>query len=120
MRGAIYAIVVIVGYIRSVLVFKTQRSIDKLMIGRASLGSSPPTHSTNTTTASTIKSNTVDGNPFTIMKFNAKGIGNKPTELGEFIERHNVKVAVIQESKLSTNSRTTIIQDFTTVRMDRH
>ena len=36
----------------------------------------------------------------TIMQFNANGIGNKLTELGEFLKRHNVKVAVIQESKL--------------------
>ena len=43
-----------------------------------------------------------NGNSFTIMQFNANGIGNKPAELGEFLKRHNVKVAVIQESKLSS------------------
>ena len=61
----------------------------------------------------------VDGNPFTIMQFNANGIGNKLTELREFLERHNVKVEVIQESKLYSNSRTPSIQNFTTVRKDR-
>ena len=53
-----------------------------------------------------IPTQAVDGNSFTIMKFNANGIGNKLMELGEFIKRHNVKVAVIQESKLSSNSKT--------------
>ena len=35
-----------------------------------------------------------------------------------FLKRHNVKVAVIQESKLSPNSETPSIQNFTTVRKD--
>ena len=60
----------------------------------------------------------VNGNSFTIMQFNANGIGNKLTELGEFLKRHNVKVAVIQESKHSPNSKTPSIQNFTTVRKD--
>ena len=60
----------------------------------------------------------VDGNSLAIMQFNANGIDNKLTELGEFLERHNVKVAVIQESTLSSNSRTPSIQNFTTVRKD--
>ena len=42
------------------------------------------------------------------MQFNANGISKKLTELGEFLERHNLKVAVIQESKLSSNYRTRI------------
>ena len=46
-----------------------------------------------------IPTQAVDGNSFTIMQFNANGIGNKLTELGEFVKRHNVKV--IQESKLT-------------------
>ena len=41
-------------------------------------------------------------------------------EFGEFLKRHNVKVAVIQESKLSYNSKTPGIQNFTTVRKDCH
>ena len=45
-----------------------------------------------------------DGDPFTILKFNANGIGNKQVELCEFLERHKIKVAVIQESKLALNS----------------
>ena len=39
-------------------------------------------------------------------------------ELGDFLERHKVKVAVIQESKLTIISRTPNIQNFTTVRKD--
>ena len=37
-----------------------------------------------------IPTQAVDGNSFTIMQFNANGIGNKLTELGEFLKRHNV------------------------------
>ena len=66
-----------------------------------------------------IPTQAVDGNSFSIMQFNANGIGNKLTELGEFLKRHNVKVVVIQESKLSSNSKTPSIQNFTTVRKDR-
>ena len=61
-----------------------------------------------------------DGVPFTILQFNAYGIGNKQAELGEFLERHKVKVEMIQESKLTSNSRTPNIQNFTTVRKYRH
>ena len=57
----------------------------------------------------------VDGNSFTIMHFNANGIGNKLTDLGELLERHNIKVAVIQESMLSSKSKTPGIQNFTTL-----
>ena len=52
-----------------------------------------------------IPTQAVIGKSFTIMRFNANSIGNKLTELGEFLKRHNVKVAVIQESKLSYNSK---------------
>ena len=53
------------------------------------------------------------------MQFNANSIGNKLTESGEFLKRHNVNADVIQESKLSHNSKTPCIQNFTTVRKDR-
>ena len=66
-----------------------------------------------------IPTQAVDENSFTIMQFNANGIGNKLTELSEFLKRHNVKVVVIQESKLSSNSKTPSIQNLTTVRKDR-
>ena len=80
-----------------------------------------PTHSTNTETAPITNYNKAsDGDPFTILQFNANGISNKQVELGEFLERHKVKVAVIQESKLTLNSRTPNIQNFPTVKKDRH
>ena len=44
--------------------------------------------------------------------------GNKLTELGEVLERNNVKVAVIQESKLSSKSNNYCIRNYTTVRKD--
>ena len=81
--------------------------------------SSPPTLPKPQPLPTSITTQAVDGNSFTIMQFNANGIGNKLTELGEFLKRHNVKVTVIQESMLSSNSKTSSIQNFTTVRKDR-
>ena len=43
----------------------------------------------------------------------------KLAELGEFIGRHNVKMAVIQESKLFSNPKNKSVQNFTTIRKDR-
>ena len=82
--------------------------------------SSPPSPPIPQPFPSPITTKASDGNTFTILQFNANGIGNKQVELGEFLERHKVKVAVIQESKLTLNSRTPNIQNFNTVRKDRH
>ena len=79
----------------------------------------PPTLPKPQPLSTSIPTQAVDRNSFTIMQFNANDIGNKLTELGEFLKRHNVKVAVIQKSKLSPNSKTPSIQNFTTVRKDR-
>ena len=62
---------------------------------------------------------TINDAHFTILQWNANGIGNKIDELGIFMEKHKVKVAVIQESKLSQTSSTPCIQNYTTVRKDR-
>ena len=51
--------------------------------------------------------------------YNAHGIGNRLTELAVVLERNKVKVAVIQESKLSPKSKNPCIQNYTTVRKDR-
>ena len=51
-----------------------------------------------------------------VLHFNANGIGNKLTELGVVLERNKVKVAVIQESKLSSKSKNPCIRNYTTVR----
>ena len=80
--------------------------------------SSPPTPTTPLPSPITTKSS--DGNPINILQFKANGIGNKQVELYEFLEQHQVKVAVMQESKLTLNSRTPNIQNFTIVRKDRH
>ena len=81
--------------------------------------SSPPTLPKPKPLPPSIPTQAVDGNSFTIIQFNANGIGNKLTELGEFLERYNIKVSAIQESKLSPNYKTPSIQNFTTVRNDR-
>ena len=83
-------IVGLIGYIRSVLVIESRT-------GRAAPHPLPPY--------------AVDGKPFTIMQFNANSINNKLREFGKFLERHTMKVAVIQESKLSSNYKTPSIQN---------
>ena len=101
----------------SILVFKTQQSIAELRTGFSALAIPHPLY--RKLHLPPIPTQAVDGNSFTIIQFNTNGIGNKLTELGTFLKRHNVKVAVIQESKLSSNSKTSSIQNFTTVRKDR-
>ena len=56
---------------------------------------------------------------FNVQQFNANGIGNKLTELGVVLERNRVRVAVKQESKLSSKSKNPCIRNYTTVRKDR-
>ena len=68
--------------------------------------SSPPTLQIPKPLPSPITTKASDGDPFTILQFNANGIGNK-------------HVPVIQESKLTLNSRTPNIRNFTTVRKKR-
>ena len=60
-----------------------------------------------------------DDNTFNVLQLNAKGIGNKLTELEVVLERNKVKVAAIQESKLSPKSKNTCMQNYTAVRKDR-
>ena len=48
---------------------------------------------------------TMSDKSFNILQWNANGIGNKQTELSIFLGAHNVKVAAIQESKLTAKSR---------------
>ena len=62
---------------------------------------------------------TMSDKSFNILQWNANGIGNKQTELGIFLEAHNVKVAAIHESKLTAKSRSPNIQNYTLVRQDR-
>ena len=46
-----------------------------------------------------------DDSTFNVLQLNANGIGNTLTELEVVLERNKVKVAVIQESKLSPKSK---------------
>ena len=55
--------------------------------------SSPPTPPIPQPFPSPITTKASDGDLFTILQCNAIGIGNKQVELGEFLERHKVKVA---------------------------
>ena len=82
--------------------------------------SSPPTPPILLPFSSPTTAKASDGDPFTILQFKANGIGNKQVELGEFLEKHKVKVAVIQESKLTLNSQTPNIHSFPTARKERH
>ena len=59
-----------------------------------------------------------DDSTFNVLQFKANGIGNKLTELEVVLERNKVKVAVIQESKLSPKSKNPCIQNYTTVCKD--
>ena len=52
--------------------------------------SSPPTPQIPKPLPSPITTKASDGDPFTILQFNANGIGNKQVELGDFLERHKV------------------------------
>ena len=61
---------------------------------------------------------TISDKTFNILQWNANGIGNKQTELSISLEAHNVKVAAIQESKLTAKSRSPNIQNYTLVRQD--
>ena len=60
-----------------------------------------------------------DDSTFNVLQLNTNGIGNKLTELEVVLERNKVKVAVIQESKLSPKSKNPCIQNYTTMRKDR-
>ena len=77
---------------------------------------------TNTFTTSypysTYRSKSYDST-FNVLQLNANGIGNKLTELGVIRENNKVKVAVIQESKLTPKSKNPCIQNYITVRKDR-
>ena len=60
-----------------------------------------------------------DDSTFNVLELNANGIYNKLTELGVVMENNKVKVAVIQESKLTPKSKNHCIQNYTTVHKDR-
>ena len=55
---------------------------------------------------------TMSDKTFNILQWNANGIGNKQTELSIFLEARDIKVAAIQESKLTAKSRSPNIQNY--------
>ena len=112
-ESATCATAVLAGCIRSVLISKMLDSTKGRKIGHAP-GPPPAQLPPAPTTTSKPKDDM-----FNILQFNANGIGNKLSELECFLEKHNVKVAAIQESKLTAKSRNPRIQNFTTVRRDR-
>ena len=81
----------------------------------------PPRPRAHTPPPSPTHTLTMSDKSFNILQRNANGIGNKQTELSIFLEAHNVKVAAIQESKLTAKSRSPNIQNYTLtlVRHDR-
>ena len=89
-----------------------QHSIGEVNIGPPSQPSTPPTPTSSDKQIS-------NDSTFNVLQFNANGIGNKLTELGVVLERNKVKVAVIQEPKLSSKSKNPCIRNYTTVRNDR-
>ncbi len=54
-----------------------------------------------------------------ILQWNCNGISNKATELSNFIHQNDIKVAVLQETKLGKKSTNPTIPNFTLVRKDR-
>ena len=54
-----------------------------------------------------------------ILQWNCCGIQNKLTELTSFVNEHNIKIIVLQETKLTNKSKTPEIPNFVLVRKDR-
>ena len=98
--GWVHSKFVLVGYIRSVLVFKNAAEYRRIkglgfQLLRLPIPAIPLPLS--------ISIQVINWNSFTILQFSAIRIGNKQVEFGELLERDNVKVAVIRESKVSSN-----------------
>ena len=104
------------GYIQDVLVFETLRIIIEPMAE-----SVPPVgrHHSHAHLHHRLVPPTTSDKTFNILQWNDNGIGNKQTKLSIFLEAHNVKVAAIQESKLTAKSRSPNIQNYTLVRQDQ-
>jgi hypothetical protein len=59
------------------------------------------------------------GLDFKLLQFNTNGIRNSCAELATFLVNHDIKVACIQESKLSSKSKTPPFPGYAVVRRDR-
>ena len=93
----------------------------KILDRRPLLGlKNPAINPTTTLTVSNPCSEQIsDDSTFNVLQCNANEIRNKLTELGLVLERNKVKVAVIQESKLSSKSKNPCIRNYTTLRNNR-
>ena len=78
----------------------------------------PPRPRAPTPSPSPTHTPTMSDKSFNILQWNANRIDNKQTELSIFLEAHNVKVAAIQEFKLTAKSISPNIQNYTLVRHD--
>ena len=105
-----------IGYIQDILAFETLRMIVKAMAGSVPL---VWRHHSHAHLDHRLVPPTMSDKTFNILQWNANGIGNTQTELRILLEAHNVKVAAIQESKLTAKSRSPNIQNYTLVRQDR-
>ena len=96
-----------------------QLSIGEVVIGHAAPVRHHHQHLHHLLTLLHLQIKKSDDSTFNVLQLNANGIGNKLTELGVVMENNKVKVAVIQESKLTPKSKKNYIQNYTTVRKDR-
>ena len=81
-------------------------SIGEVVIGHATLCSTPPPTPSPAPTPTPPSDQNSDDSTFNILQLNANGIGNKLTEPGVVMENNKLKVAVIQESKLTPKLET--------------
>ena len=57
--------------------------------------------------------------PLTFLQLNCNGIWNKTTELSRFLRTRKIKVAALQETKLTAKGKDPVFEDYTVVRKDR-
>jgi hypothetical protein len=88
--------------------------------------SAPPASSTTlkstsatTTTQQLPNTQKKPNTQLTIIQININGLGNKITELTQLAHNTNADVITIQESKLTTKSKTPTIANYTAIRKDR-
>jgi exonuclease III len=60
-----------------------------------------------------------DPSPITIVQFNCNGVYTSKNEIQDFINKHQVKIVALQETKLNANSKQLSFQNYNLVRRDR-
>jgi hypothetical protein len=81
----------------------------------------PPVNTPSHTPQSSNHQNLLNSTPYEllILQWNCNGLKSKYSELVSYLYQHQLKIAVIQESKLSCKSTTIDIPNFATIRKDR-